>query len=221
MALGCIFMNRKFCYIFGAAETTIPLKFLPQQSKDFIIAADKGYSYIKKAGLTPDLIVGDFDSYGKVPVTDVEIVKFPTVKDDTDLMIAINQGLDRGYSDFIIYGASGGKTDFTIANFQILSKLAKKGCTAYLVGNNNIATVICNSSVSFDASYTGRISILSLTEKSVGVTLTGLKYTLNSHVLTFDEPLGISNEFIGKDGNISVSEGILAIIYDDSNDLLQ
>ncbi len=212
-------MNDKICFIFGAAETNFPLKYQPVEEKDFIIAADAGYLKLTNNFLYPDLIVGDFDSLGEIPNTNIDIIRHPTVKDDTDLMLAINEGIKRNYKNFIIYGAIGGKTDFTIANFQILTKLAKNGYNAYMIGNNSIATVVYNDTILFDNNSNGRISILSLSEKSNGVTLSGFKYNLNNAVLSFDEPLGVSNEFTSQSASISVTDGILAIIYDIDNNL--
>ena len=48
------------CYIFGALNTEI-VDFNPQEN-DLIIAADGGYSTLKKLNIKPDLVVGDFDS---------------------------------------------------------------------------------------------------------------------------------------------------------------
>ena len=53
------------CYIFGALDTAIA-DFKPQES-DLIIAADGGYSTLKKLNIKPDLVVGDFDSLGETP----------------------------------------------------------------------------------------------------------------------------------------------------------
>ena len=57
--------------------------------KDFTscIAADGGYLNASKIGLTPDIIIGDFDS-SKTPCTSkAEIISLPKEKDltDTDL----------------------------------------------------------------------------------------------------------------------------------------
>ena len=53
------------------------------------------------------------------------------------------------------------------------------------------------------------VSIHNLGKKAEGVTIKGLKYELTDAVLTNDFPIGISNEFIGKMGMISVKKGAL------------
>lgn len=39
---------------------------------DFIVCADSGYTFARKAGLNPDLIIGDFDSLEEELPTDTE-----------------------------------------------------------------------------------------------------------------------------------------------------
>ena len=51
-----------------------------------------------------------------------EIVRLPAEKDDTDMVAALRLGLARGYRDFRLYGAAGGRIDHTIANLQDVYK---------------------------------------------------------------------------------------------------
>ena len=60
-----------------------------------VIAADGGLRHLEAQGLTADLIVGDFDSLGRVPEGD-NILRHPVEKDDTDMLLAVRTGLDRG-----------------------------------------------------------------------------------------------------------------------------
>ena len=63
-----------------------------------VIACDKGYAYAKRAGIKPDLFVGDFDSLrGKVDV-DVPVLELPCEKDDTDTMAAVRYAVEKGYT---------------------------------------------------------------------------------------------------------------------------
>ena len=43
---------------------------------DFVIACDKGYVYAEKAGVRPNLLVGDFDSYEGVLPSDLPVSSF-------------------------------------------------------------------------------------------------------------------------------------------------
>ena len=63
----------KTCYIFSAVE--MKNNFPKPDKDDLIIAADAGYLNVQKAGLRPDVIIGDFDSSEK-PSTDTPIETF-------------------------------------------------------------------------------------------------------------------------------------------------
>ena len=116
------------CYIFGSALGE-PNFFKPNES-DLVIAADSGYLKLKKLGITPDLAVGDFDSLGEIP-TDTEVVKHPVKKDDTDTLLAIKIGIEKGFREFHFYGCTGNRLDHTFGALQNLSFLAERGCRGY------------------------------------------------------------------------------------------
>lgn len=63
---------------------------------DLVIACDAGYPAALRLGLKPALAVGDFDSYGGEIAPDVEVVRTPVRKDDTDTMTGLRLGLGRG-----------------------------------------------------------------------------------------------------------------------------
>ena len=120
------------CYIFGAGSfyglTARP------RAGDFIIAADGGWLACRKTEVIPDLLLGDFDSLSTQPDFP-NILRVPVEKDDTDTMLAVKTGLERGETEFHIYGGMGGRrTDHTVANFQALLYLADgvhgAGCMA-------------------------------------------------------------------------------------------
>ena len=83
----------------------------------------------------------------------------------------------------------------------------------FLIGRNSVLTVIKDSEYIFESSYTGYVSIFSISEKSTGVYLENLKYELNNAELSNDFPLGVSNEFIGIEGKIKVENGMLLIVF--------
>lgn len=201
------------CYIFAAGEFD-DIKVVPV-SGDYVIAADGGYKYIKKCGIVPDYILGDFDSLGYVPdERDVEV--HPVMKDDTDTMIAILHGMNRGYKNFIIYGGLGGRLDHTMANIQSLAFLAAKGCTGILMGIKENVTVT-NKSIAFSDDFIGTVSVFSHDNISLGVKETGLLYTIDNFTMENQMVRGISNEFIGKKAEISVEHGTLMIIWESEN----
>ncbi len=198
------------CVIFCAGEFDSLVR--PIKKGDYVIAADGGYRHAQTLGIVPDAVLGDFDSLGFVPE---KATVFPVEKDDTDAMLAVRHGLNKGYQRFTLYGAlDGPRLDHTIANLQTLLFLAEKGATGALVGNTQIATVCKDGALTLPAAATGTVSVFCLGGDATGVTLENLKYPLENGILTAGFPLGVSNHFTGKEARISVQSGTLLIIYD-------
>ncbi|MBQ9505371.1 MAG: thiamine diphosphokinase [Lachnospiraceae bacterium] len=201
------------CVIVGGGEFD-GIDELPGE-RDLLIAADKGYEYLEKLGLKPDVIVGDFDSYGRRPeVQGVEIVTLPVQKDVTDMQAAVNIGEKRGYWNFHIYGGGGGRPDHTMANIQLITYLAECRKFGYIHYKNTIMTVIRNSQFNFSNNNEGYVSVFSLSEVSNGVSIKGLKYELENERLNNAYPLGVSNEFVGRPAYVDVRDGTLLLIWD-------
>lgn len=182
---------------------------------DFLIAADGGLRHLQKLDLQPHAVLGDFDSLGFAP-QGAQV--FPVKKDDTDSLLAIKLGLERGFREFVIYGGMDGpRLDHTLANFQALHFLKKQGAVGYLVGNAYLATVVSGETVSFDSDTEGILSLFCLGSDADGVTLQGLQYTMENGALTADFPLGVSNHFIGQPASVTVKSGCLLALWDRKN----
>lgn len=198
------------CYIVGAGDCT-ELS-INKNKDDLIIAADGGYRYLINANISPDLIIGDFDSLGDIPDGE-NVIRLNPVKDITDMDAAMQIGIEKGYSEFHIYGACGGRIDHTLANIQLVASAASKDMKAFIHDGKTVITALCNESIKFTNDYKGYISVFSHSDECTGVTLKGLKYPLENAVLSNKFPLGVSNEFIGCESEISIANGILILVY--------
>ncbi len=199
------------CYIVGAGAFGAGM-FYPTE-EDLVIACDGGYDACVKRKIRMDLVVGDFDSLAYVP-EHPGVVRLTPEKDDTDAGWALREGLKLGYREFVIYGGTGGRISHTIANIQLLTDLAAKGAKGILVGEQSWYRVICNEEICFGAEEKGFLSVFCLGEKAEGVFEEGLKYSLNNAVLRKEYPVGVSNEFIGKESRISVKNGTLLLVWE-------
>ena len=203
----------KKCVIFCAAGFD-RLAF-PIEHGDTVIAADGGLMHTQALGITPDVILGDFDSLGFVPEG---ANVFPVEKDDTDAMLAVRRGLAMGCREFYLYGSLDGKRlDHTVANFQTLQFLADHGAVGYLIGADHMVTVLKNGTLSFPEGAEGILSVFCMGADAVGVTIEGLQYILKDGTLSAGFPLGVSNHFIGSKAKISVKDGSLLLIWDRQN----
>jgi len=200
----------KRCFVFSAGSF-YGLRERPEPG-DFVVAADAGYEVCRRAGVTPDLIIGDFDSMEE-PDVSVPVERVPVEKDDTDTMLAVRAGAERGCTEFHLYGATGGKRlDHTLANFQTLLWMAHQGFRAFLYDDDFVYTAVRNGSVSIPRTVEwGLVSVFCLEEPARGVDEEGLQYPLHNAVLTADRPLAVSNHMQADTAAVSVREGTLIV----------
>lgn len=201
------------CIIIGAGN--FQNEIITKEKEDLLICADAGYSHVKDMNLDIDLIVGDFDSLCNIPAN-VNIYKLPKEKDETDLFVATEEGMKKGYTEFHIYGALGGRIEHSIANIQILSNLTTRNIKAKLFDRNTIIEVLSLGTHIYSEEMNGYISLFSLTEESI-ISINHLKYELQNKVITNLFPLGIDNEFIGRVATINIHKGLVLSIINKKN----
>ena len=201
----------KRCIVIGSMPVDFDLKAIIQPD-DFIYCADGGYVHADKQGITPNVIVGDFDSSAQPSDTSAKVVKLPCEKDDTDTYYIARQVVAEGYTNAIFCGVTGGRLDHTIANIQMLKYLEANGVDATIIDKDTTIKVITNRSTVLQDKENCYFSVFSMDEKCTGVSETGGKYHLYDVELTNSFPIGVSNEFAGKPVEISVKDGSLLII---------
>ena len=198
------------CWIFGGAPVSGRFLEEPPDSA-YIIAADSGYNTVKAMELTPDIVLGDFDSLEKKPFCG-EIITAPAEKDDTDTMLAVKIALERGFREIFIAGSIGGRLDHTLANIQTLAYVKAHGGFGRLIGENDTAELIESGTYSYKRREGMYISLFSYGSFAV-VTISGVKYPLDKWRLENTFPLGISNEITAEECSITVSEGQILVVF--------
>ena len=191
----------------------------PIENAHLVIAADGGLIHVQKLGIEPDLCLGDFDSLGYAPAG-AEV--HPVEKDDTDALLAIKRGLERGCTEFLLYGSlDGDRLEHTVANFQALQYLADQGAVGTLIGLRQMVTVVKNGTIRFPARFAGDLSVFCMGGDATGVTIRGAHYEAENITLTAGFPLGVSNHFVGKEATVSVQKGSLLLIWERKNRLIR
>ncbi len=208
-------MSVKTFAIFGSGEygDAPPVR----EAGDFVIAADGGLARLEAWNIVPDLIVGDFDSYRGTLPEDIEIIRHPVMKDQTDMELAVREALRRGASRVVMYGGLGGRLDHALANIQLLAMLARRNVECRLTGKNETVTALCRKRARFSPDFRGTVSVFAYGGDAV-VTETGLLYKLDRHTLTDEKPLGVSNEFTGVPSEIVIHSGTALILWSAAND---
>lgn len=179
---------------------------------DFVICADGGYSHAQRLNITPNIIVGDMDSYEGALPKDIDFMGFDSVKDDTDTMLAIKLGFERGYKEFVLLGALGGRLDHSFANLQSLCYIIERCGTGYILDSANSITILKNTKSIVKPREGFALSVFSYSDICTGVYLRGLKYPLTNATVTRSFPIGVSNKFTEQVAEVEVMNGTLLVM---------
>lgn len=207
-------MADKKCIIIGAGDLTVGQVNVGEE--DLVIAVDGGINYCSVLEIEPDILLGDFDSVNEVQKEAIlqmkeevpeRVVVLKPEKDDTDMLAALRLGLEKGYDYFLIYGGTGGRVEHTLANIQCLLYLKNHNAVGYLMDGSGMIFVMKNEEVKLRDNLEGYFSLFCLGKEAKGVTIRGMKYELTDYTMTNDFPIGVSNEFIGKEATVSVADG--------------
>ncbi|MCL1879515.1 MAG: thiamine diphosphokinase [Actinomycetia bacterium] len=98
----------------------------------FVVAVDSGAEWCRAAGVIPDLLIGDLDSCtaesrAAFATQDVEVLVFPVDKNASDLELAIDELVTRGFSDLVATNVTGGRTDHELAALGNLVAAGERG----------------------------------------------------------------------------------------------
>ena len=227
------------CVIIGGAKITQYERVRSYlKEDDFIICCDSGLYHQDSLLVTPDLIVGDFDSH---PLPEIrkgdgagkqdthlqcesdhqnsmqtehirELIVLPCEKDDTDTFFAAKEAMRRGFREFLLLGAAGGRLDHTLGNLSILQMLHEKECHAVLVDDFSEMEMVGSTPVSVDDDFS-YFSLLNISGVARDIHITNAKYPLDGGEITCDYQYGISNEVLpGRVATVSVGEGALLLL---------
>jgi len=209
-------VSNKTCLLIAGSEISedvFPELVRLAEQSELVICADRGYAFAEKAGVRPDILIGDFDSYTGTLPDDIEILRSVPEKDDTDTMLAVKTAISRGVFKIVMYGGLGGRFDHTMANVQTLVYAFEHGCSMQLADGENVLTVQGTGLVEYPCIDGWYFSVFSLTPETIVRRMAGVKYPLESYVLKSGFPLGVSNEITEGSAEIDIENGMLLIVY--------
>lgn len=183
-----------------------------RKNSGLIICADSGLRTAEKVDITPNLIVGDFDSYTGTLPEDIEIYRSVPEKDDTDTLMAVRIAIDRGYDEIRLYGGLGARFDHSYANIQTLIFAYENGCKMTIHDSDNILTVRGAGEYEFQCKPDWYFSLFALTEKADIGELKGVKYPLENYEMSIAYPIGVSNEITADNAYLRINSGLVLVI---------
>lgn len=201
----------------GAAITDYSFCEKYLQNADWIICCDGGMHHAKALGITPDYIVGDFDSVRPEVLEEyrnmgISIRQFPTHKNETDMQLGMLLALELGATELVLIGGIGDRFDHTLANAHLLLYLLKKGVCGILVNEKNRVELI-DKEVTLYGKAGDLVSTIPLSMLVEGVTLEGLEYPLVDYDLALDDKLvAVSNVMTGTEAKVKIRKGYLFVM---------
>lgn len=183
---------------------------------DLVICADGGLAHAETLGLTPHLIVGDFDSVSG-PLLErhrrqgVMLQELPTAKDETDTEVALAAALARGATELVLLGATGTRLDHTLANLLLLTGLPS-GVQATVVSGHNIIQVLAPDSELRLSGQPGDLLSLIPLSPEVQVWAEGVRWPLVGDTLRWGQARGVSNEWTARVATVRTAAGWLAVM---------
>ncbi|MBC7332101.1 MAG: thiamine diphosphokinase [Synergistetes bacterium] len=179
---------------------------------DLLICADGGGDYLYRWRIKPDILIGDMDSISKEALdyfekSGVEIKRFPKDKDYTDTHLALIEAMKHGPSEVLIIGGIGTRLDHILGNLHLLFLALSKGYKAKLLNEFYEAQLIPEGEFTIDV-WGDKVSLLPLTPEVEFSYSEGLKWPLFDLKLTFEHPIGLSNESTSSTIRIGVKRGI-------------
>jgi thiamine pyrophosphokinase len=194
---------------------------LALQGNDFLVAVDGGLHHLHDLGLNPHLLIGDMDSLSAQEVeacrqAGIEILHFPPAKNKTDLELALDEVLRRGYRNIRIAFALGGRLDQTLGNLALLSRPDLDYCSVR-IDDGLTEVALLRHTITLACQPGDTVSLLPWGGEAGGVVTHGLEYALEGETLLPWQTRGISNRCTGKRFSVSLEQGALLLIHTRQN----
>ncbi|MBO8167924.1 MAG: thiamine diphosphokinase [Thermoanaerobacteraceae bacterium] len=182
-----------------------------------LVCVDGAADSLKKCGLIPDVLIGDFDSIEPETKEELEqhgvmLESYPPEKDFTDTELALKYCANHGAKTVYLFGALGSRLDHSLANILLCVKAKEWGLHLIIVTGTGRAQIV-DKRLQLSGHKGDMLSLLPLSPAVHGVTLRGLKYPLDNATMKLGASLGVSNEFIEESAIIEVKSGYLLAIH--------
>ncbi len=183
-----------------------------------VVCADGGAKVLFQYKITPDILLGDFDSIDKEILNyykniNANIKIYPPEKDYTDSEIAFNEILKmKDIRDIVLLGCTGTRIDHLIGNLGLLYRGLMNKINVYIRDDNNLI-FLTDKAITLKRNFGRYISFQGFREEVKDFSIKGAKYELHNHNLVLGDPLTISNEFLGDEIKIEFKDGIVMVIY--------
>ena len=186
----------------------------------FTVAVDGGFRFFLKGGITPKLLIGDFDSVGRElarvsPRT--EVLEFPPEKDWTDTELAVDYCLEQGCRTIGIVQPSLGEPDHFLANVMLLARPGIKADLRLLSPQYEMRC-LTNGRWNLSGAAGALVSVLPLSD-SIRLTSKGTEYDVVRERIERGSSRATRNRIVASRAAIEVrGRGLVYVRYPRSRD---
>jgi thiamine pyrophosphokinase len=192
-----------------AAKTLVAL--VASRPRPLLYAADGGAQHLAHLGLTPDLIIGDNDSLSAALFPEVARVEYPTRKDFTDGVAALQALAEACPGPLAMFGALGGRLDHMLGNLS-MPWHELDDPTRLTVYDDNCECYYSRGHAEICGAPGDTLSLIPYSPIE-GITLSGLAYPLDGYAGDVGDCRMISNQFCGEKAVVDHQGGLLLIIH--------
>lgn len=202
-----------FCILLGGALTITERLHAHVKGCRFI-AADSGIRHAISLGITPELIIGDFDSADPASLSAFPTCPrqtFPVGKDATDGELAVDAALQRGAKKLILCGAFGGeRSDHALFHMVFAVSLHAKGLKVLLT-SGNVEAYPLGGKQDFDFPRQTLFSIIGFSALQ-NLSIHGAQWPLKNHSVAFGSSLTLSNQTTDSPLAVTLEQGEAILI---------
>ena len=196
------------------------------EGMSYVVAVDSGADWCLAAGLVPDCLIGDMDSVraetrALLAAQDVEELVFERDKDATDLELALELLLSRGFTDLVATNVLHGRLDHELAALGNLADAGTRGMAVTLVEPTQTIIFMNNPGArselrlrlgqNLGPDNAPPVSLIAWGGGAI-VSASGFKWPLDQATLQPNSSLGVSNVPITDEPLIRLWSGALLVV---------
>jgi thiamine pyrophosphokinase len=183
-----------------------------------IVAADSGWRHALSVGVTPMVVLGDFDSITAqelhdVHAAEVPLIEYPSDKDLTDAEIALRFVADSQATSLLLVSGGGDRFDHLLSLLHALCDDVLAGIRrCAIVGDTRIDIVTSSQPLTVTTDHGQLVSLVPIAGNVDGVSTAGLRWSLHNDILHATQSRGVSNIAMESSVSVSVTHGHLAVL---------
>lgn len=176
---------------------------------ELVIGADSGGHALLGYGFTPDIVIGDMDSFAYTRHEGINVLE-DLDQETNDLEKSLVYALQQGAKSCVVLGTLGKRIDHTMKNLSVLQQFWHR-FQSLIFRDDYGDTFLVQSPYKVSLEVGTIISFFPLGTPVQEFTSSGVLYPLTDKILSMGGQDGTSNEATDKEISVSFKDGFLGI----------